>query len=144
MRVLLVDDDRLALLMLGEGMVAAGLNVTSADSGEGALAHLKAGESFDVIVSDIQMPQMDGMALAALVRQMQRDDPTSPIAPTRLVALTGSISNAQDRERVLAVFDDVLSKPVSVGFLIKSLQSLLAGGQGRANTNDGDRVREWV
>ncbi len=144
MRVLLVDDDRLALLMLGEGMVAAGLNVISADSGEGALAQLNAGGSFDVIVSDIQMPKMDGMALAARVRQMQRDDPNSPIARTRLVALTGSISNAQDRERILAVFDHVFSKPVSVGFLLNSLQSLIAGDPGPANTNDGDLLREWV
>lgn len=127
MKVLLVDDDRLALLMLGEGLVAAGLNVVQAESGPCALDRLDADPSFDVIVSDIQMPQMDGMALAARVRQMQRANPDGPIAHTRLMALTGSISSAQDKTRILSVFDHVISKPVSVGFLIGRLQSLIDG-----------------
>ena len=124
MKVLLVDDDRLALLMLGEGLLAGGLNVVTADSAEQALADLDRGTSFDVIVSDIQMPGMDGMALATRVRQLQHDNPHGAIAGSRLMALTGSINCPQDKTRILTVFDQVVCKPVTAPMLLGRLQAL--------------------
>lgn len=125
MKVLLVDDDRLALLLLGEGMLAAGLEVVQAESGHAALAVLERDTAFDVIISDIQMPQMDGLTLAGLLRQKQAADPAGQLARTPLLALTGSISSRADETNLLSVFDAVISKPVSIDTLLDRLRALI-------------------
>jgi two-component system cell cycle response regulator len=67
-RVLLVDDDELVLARLQEMLSAAGFDVCKATSGSEALAFLE--ETFaPVVITDLQMPVMDGLAVCRAIRQ---------------------------------------------------------------------------
>jgi EAL domain-containing protein (putative c-di-GMP-specific phosphodiesterase class I)/CheY-like chemotaxis protein len=80
-RVLLVDDERALRVALGRLLGHAGYDVVTASDGKEAIAHLT-GPPFDVIVSDIRMPGMDGLSLLRAVRAQDLDVP--------VVFLTGS------------------------------------------------------
>jgi len=67
-KLLFVDDSPFFRNMLTPVLKAAGYQVTTAASAEEALALLKRGQRFDVLVTDIDMPGMDGFALAEAVR----------------------------------------------------------------------------
>jgi two-component system, chemotaxis family, sensor kinase CheA len=66
--LLLVDDSAFFRNMLAPVLNAAGYEVTAVASGQEALALLKKGQRFDALVTDVDMPEMDGYALAEAVR----------------------------------------------------------------------------
>jgi two-component system chemotaxis sensor kinase CheA len=70
--LLLVDDSAFFRNMLAPVLKAAGYEVTSVSSAQEALALFKKGRRFDALVTDIDMPDMDGFALAEAVRGEQQ------------------------------------------------------------------------
>src|SRR5437879_6508494 len=76
-RVLIVDDDPALLQALPQALRLrmSGLTVETADSAPAALDRIAA-RDYDVIVTDIKMPGMDGLALMAEIRRRQPDTPT--------------------------------------------------------------------
>jgi len=101
-RILLVDDAPFFRNMLAPVLKAAGYAVTAATSGADALALLEAGERFDVVVTDIEMPGMDGFALTAAVRRSPR---TSNLP---VIGLSSSVSaDAVERGRSAGLYDCV-------------------------------------
>jgi two-component system, chemotaxis family, sensor kinase CheA len=80
--LLLVDDSPFFRNMLIPVLRAAGYTVTPAGSGHEAIGLLRSGRTFDLIVTDLQMPGMDGIALAQAVRA------EAPMAATPLIALS--------------------------------------------------------
>ena len=80
-KVLLVDDEPVTARSYARSLSAAGYRVTIANDGREAAALAK-GEPFDVVVSDIAMPDMDGLALLRAIRQSDLDVP--------MVFMTGS------------------------------------------------------
>jgi signal transduction histidine kinase len=74
-RVLLVDDEPIVRELLAAEIEEAGFDVAQAESGEAALHMLGAGERFDMLVTDLAMPGMDGVAL---IREAQRRQPGLP------------------------------------------------------------------
>jgi EAL domain-containing protein (putative c-di-GMP-specific phosphodiesterase class I) len=73
-RVLLVDDEPLVARALARFLVAAGHAVTTAPGGEHAVK-LLGSEAFDVILSDIRMPNLDGLTLLRTIRGRDLDVP---------------------------------------------------------------------
>jgi two-component system chemotaxis sensor kinase CheA len=71
-RVLLIDDAPFFRNMLAPVLKAAGYAVTSAESAKEALALFDDGEGFDIVVTDLDMPGMDGFDLTAAVRKNPR------------------------------------------------------------------------
>jgi two-component system chemotaxis sensor kinase CheA len=67
-RLLLVDDSAFFRNLLAPQLSAAGFDVTAVDSPDRALMLCEAGEEFDIIVSDIEMPGMSGFEFAAVKR----------------------------------------------------------------------------
>jgi CheY-like chemotaxis protein/HPt (histidine-containing phosphotransfer) domain-containing protein len=121
LRVLLAEDNavnqRVAIRMLEK----AGHRVVVAEDGRRALEAWRR-EPFDVVLMDVQMPEMDGLEALAAMRGQER---TSGSAPTPVVALT-SYAMKGDRERLLGSgFDGYLAKPIRSHDLLQTLEDLM-------------------
>ena len=118
--LLLVDDDPIVREMLAGEMAAQGYTLLQAASGPEALALLDAGRAFDLVVSDLSMPVMDGLSV---VQEMQRCRPGLPA-----ILLTGYLSVAA--EAALAARTDatitLLRKPIDARTLAECVAKLLA------------------
>ncbi len=71
-RLLVVDDDPESCEVLAEALQAEGYEVATAPGGQAAL-HLANERVFDVVISDIRMPDLDGMALLRGLRDAAPD-----------------------------------------------------------------------
>jgi signal transduction histidine kinase/ActR/RegA family two-component response regulator len=121
-RTLAVDDDRDALEILSHALCAAGADVSSAASGEEAIA-LGTGRPFDVLVCDLAMPQVDGFAVLRALREQSAAFRNGAYA----IALTAHAS-PEDRDRALeAGFDLHLPKPYEQRELIDAIARARVG-----------------
>jgi len=124
-RVLLVDDSPFFHNLLTPLLSVAGYEVTTVDSGDRALGLCEAGEDFDVIISDIEMPGMNGFEFASAVRKAGRWQQTP------LVALSSHASPKDlDRGRA-AGFSDYVAK-FDREALLHSLSETLSHARGAA------------
>ncbi|MEN3381256.1 MAG: two-component system, chemotaxis family, sensor kinase CheA [Hyphomicrobiales bacterium] len=102
--LLFVDDSPFFRNMLVPVLKAAGYDVTATPGGEEALAVIKKGQKFDVIVSDIEMPGMNGFELAEAIRADAR------AANTPIIALSSLTSPASIERGRQAGFHDFVAK----------------------------------
>ncbi len=124
-RVLLVDDSPFFRNLLTPLLSVAGYDVTTVESGDRALVLCEAGEEFDVIVSDIEMPGMNGFEFASAVRSAGRWQHTP------LVALSSHASPKDlDRGRA-AGFTDYVAK-FDRDALLTTLSETLSNERGAA------------
>jgi two-component system chemotaxis sensor kinase CheA len=101
-RIMLVDDSAFFRDMLAPLIKAAGYQVTSIGSAHEALSAIRAGARVDVLITDIEMPGMDGFELAAALR----DDPATQGLP--VIALSAMVSaDAIERGRRVGFHDFV-------------------------------------
>lgn len=116
--VLVVDDVADVTEMIALFLRHAGYEVTTANSANDAL-NLAAGRHFDLVISDIGMPEMNGYELAESLRQ-QNDYRATP-----LIAVTG-YTEYDDRGRSLtAGFDAHLTKPINPSQLLEMVRELM-------------------
>jgi CheY-like chemotaxis protein len=73
--VLLVEDEILICDMIAEVLVEHGFEVHAVANAEDALQHLTCGSACDILLTDINLPGMDGTALAERVRELRPDLP---------------------------------------------------------------------
>ena len=100
--VMLVDDSPFFLNMLTPVLQAAGYMVTAVSSAHDALAILKEGRAFDVVITDIEMPEMNGFQFAEIIRA----DPRTADLP--VIALSSVVSaDAIERGRRVGFHDYV-------------------------------------
>ena len=124
-RLLLVDDSAFFRNLLAPQLSAAGFDVTAVDSPDKALALCEAGEEFDIIVSDIEMPGMSGFEFCETVKRQGRWQNVP------MVALS-SHASARDLEKGRnAGFDDYVAKYDRDG-LVHTLNSNLIEMRGAA------------
>jgi two-component system chemotaxis sensor kinase CheA len=102
--VLLVDDSAFFRNMLAPVLKAAGYRVTVAQNGQEGLAVLRSGNSFDVVLTDIEMPEMNGFEFAEAIRADHRME-TMPI-----IALSSVVSPAAIERGRQAGFHDYVAK----------------------------------
>jgi PAS domain S-box-containing protein len=119
-RVLIVDDEMDGRILMARILEERGARPLCASSAEEGLAALSR-EHFDVLLSDIGMPDTDGYDF---IREVRRLDPLRS-RPIPAVAIT-AYARAEDRQRsLLAGFHMHLSKPVEARELIASIAGLL-------------------
>jgi two-component system chemotaxis sensor kinase CheA len=103
-RVLLVDDSPFFRNLLAPLLDVAGYDVTTAESADAALDLCNGGHEFDVIVSDIEMPGMNGYEFAAALREQGK------WADTPLVALSSHAAPSDLERGRQAGFRDYVAK----------------------------------
>jgi signal transduction histidine kinase/CheY-like chemotaxis protein len=118
-RVLVVDDDANAREIVTASLERAGARVTAVPSGRDAVAHLKSAGA-DVLVSDIAMPEQDGLSLIREIRGLPGDGRAIPA-----IALTAYASDL-DRERAIeSGYQAFLPKPVQLIDLQAQVRKLI-------------------
>jgi PAS domain S-box-containing protein len=119
-RVLVVDDEGDGRALIARILEDQGAQVVCASNGDEALEALACAQ-FDLLLSDIGMPHMDGFELIRRVRRLDehRDRPLAAIAIT-------AYARAEDRQHsLLAGFHMHLSKPIEARELIASIAGLM-------------------
>jgi len=120
LRILLVEDNRVNQFLAMELLTVRGHSVTVATGGREALG-LHDRERFDLVLMDIQMPDMDGMEVVNLIRTREKEGAKR----TPIVAMTAHAMKG-DRERFIASgMDDYVSKPIRVEELFEAIERVL-------------------
>jgi PAS domain S-box-containing protein len=119
LRILIAEDNRINQIVVERFLKARGHSTAIADNGRQAWQMLEQ-QSFDLLITDVQMPEMDGYELVAAIRA--RETLTGKRLP--ILGLTAH-GFAHDRERCLAVgMDAYLSKPVRQEELHRTIAEL--------------------
>jgi CheY-like chemotaxis protein len=119
LRVLLAEDNPVNQRLQSRLLEKLGHRVTVVENGRQAVAAAESDE-FDLIVMDVQMPEMDGLEAASIIRGRQK----SKERKVPILALTAHAA-AEDRERCrVAGMDGYLSKPVRIAELEDAIFSL--------------------
>ncbi len=114
-RVLLVDDNQTNLRILALQAQGWGMEQRSCQEPHEALMRLQDGELFDVVITDMHMPEMDGVEFARRLRALRGALPV-------VLLSSGSVRQTPDA----ALFDSVLSKPARQQALIDAVTDALA------------------
>jgi signal transduction histidine kinase/CheY-like chemotaxis protein len=121
MRILVVDDDPLVAKVLQDTMQIDGHQVVTADGGQAGIEAFKSalgsGNPFDVVMTDLGMPYMDGSKVAAIIKEVS---PSTPV-----VLLTGWGQRLQAENEIPPHVDKLLSKPPKLADLRETLAGLV-------------------
>jgi CheY-like chemotaxis protein len=117
-RVLLVEDNQTNQMIMSTQLRKRGYHVDLAVNGIEALTALR-DCAFDIVLMDVQMPEMDGIEAARRLRTLGTRAAETPVIGVTAHAMSG------DRERILdAGMDDYVTKPVDINDLIDKIVRL--------------------
>ena len=112
--ILVVDDELLIRDLLYDFFSGQGWDISVAEDGEKALEIIRA-KKFDLVLTDIRMPEMDGLVLTSHVKQSHPDLP--------VVLMTGFPSVDTAVEALRNKVDDYIIKPFNINQLYKLIES---------------------
>ena len=115
-RILLVDDDPLILKLVAATLIDAGYGVTSFSSGVAALERFREDRRFDLLVTDFQMPVMNGVILANLMTSVCRKLP--------VLIVSGSAAEDLPLWELWRKNWCFLAKPISAFLLLKTVDHM--------------------
>lgn len=115
-RILVVDDDEAGREYATETLKAEGYEVLQARDGQEAL-EIVVQEDLDLVLTDVQMPRMDGLQLAAAIRERKPD--------LRILTMTASMTEEMARRISTVHLDGVLLKPVRPNDLLRNVEDAL-------------------
>jgi signal transduction histidine kinase/HPt (histidine-containing phosphotransfer) domain-containing protein len=131
LRILLVEDNSASQKLAVHILREAGHAIDVAGDGQQAL-QMMAGTSYDVVLMDVQMPVMDGLAATVAIRARETRGTRVPIIAMTARAMKG------DRERCLAAgMDGYISKPIDAAQLFAEIRRLTAAPE-------GDVIEPWT
>jgi len=107
-RVLLVDDDKMLRDLLSAALVESGYEVETADNGADALQQMQV-EKFDLVITDWQMPILDGARLVLALRSAHLQTP--------VIMLSGAFAVNPLPDSIVRKVFAALEKPVSISAL---------------------------
>ncbi len=117
-KILVVDDDQLVTEMLAEILESGGYKVETVDNGMDAISKFRDGSDIEVIISDMNMPEMDGNAL---IREIRKQDEDIPV-----IILTGNNAISVAIEAIRNGANDYLLKDENIqDTLILSVEKML-------------------
>jgi two-component system sensor histidine kinase/response regulator len=119
LRILLAEDNVVNQKVASRLLQKHGHAVIVAGNGREALAAWEQQQAFDLILMDVQMPEMDGLEAAVAIRRQERVHGTGAHIP--IIALTAHAMSG-DREACLAVgMDGFVTKPIRMDDLIREI-----------------------
>jgi two-component system NtrC family sensor kinase len=127
-RILIVDDEPFVRNALGRAL--RGYDLVTAASGEEALAHLSAGQPFDLILCDLMMPGVSGMDLYQHLRKRH------PGREQQIVFLTGGVFTDEAQEFISGISNAVVQKPFNFQQLRSIVRDRIPPPEGADDGND--------
>nr|MBP8156411.1 response regulator [Leadbetterella sp.] len=135
-KILLVDDNAVNRKVASEILKKANCTVESADSGQKAIDIFSSNQDFDVILMDIQMPEMDGIETTQKLKE--KFGAQLP----KVVAMT-AYSMQHDRENFISRgMDDYISKPIRANLLIKKVEEYISGHKKTDSYTEKAKIEE--
>ncbi|MGA2638342.1 cell cycle two-component system response regulator CpdR [Methylocella sp.] len=116
-KILLAEDDNDMRRFLGKALQNAGFNVASFDNGLAAYQRLRE-EPFELLLTDIVMPEMDGIELARRATELDPD--------IKVMFITGFAAVALNPDNNAPPQAKILSKPFHLKDLVNEVQRMLA------------------
>jgi PAS domain S-box-containing protein len=117
--VLLIEDERALAMAVSEALLDAGLKVDHAGDGQEALARVRQ-NAYDVIICDLKMPKVDGIALYRAIAA------ATPSLARRVIFVTGDVAGAETERFLEESGCRWLTKPFRLGDLLRSVREALA------------------
>jgi two-component system chemotaxis response regulator CheY len=117
--ILIVDDSATMVMSVKSSLEIAGFRVETAADGEQAMAKINKGLKPDLVITDINMPKMDGLELIRQARKILRFTP--------ILTLTTESQQAKRDEAKKLGASGWLVKPVGSADLVKIIKQLLPG-----------------
>jgi len=127
--VLVIDDNKTNRKILKKQLELWNLDPTVVSSGREALSLLTQGTPFDLVITDMQMPEMDGMQFARLAKQRLPELP---------IILLSSLGDERNKEHE-SVFASVLTKPIKESLLYSQIAARLGAREFRAENANAAR-----
>ena len=121
-RVLVVDDSTLILKTTSRMLRKEGFEVETAQNGEDAL-RMMISNNYLFILSDIQMPVMDGLEMTKRIREMENSCHNSTIPPRYIIGMSANSDTQTRDDSLLCGMNDFVSKPVRMNNLVKLMQT---------------------
>lgn len=122
MKILLVEDNLLNQKVVMYNLKKYNYSLTTVDNGVDAIDKFKH-NTFDLILMDIMLPEMDGFEITIEIRKLEKEKHTKK--PIPIVALTANTLD-NDRDRCLEVgMNDYLSKPFTSKQLVDKINKLV-------------------
>lgn len=119
-RVLIADDQPQNRLILSQILARVGYDVETVNNGSEALHRVICQPRPDLLLTDVEMPVMDGIESVKSIRKMPE-----PICRIPIVAASGSADPILKRDMLLAGADAFLAKPVDVDALLETIGRLI-------------------
>jgi two-component system response regulator VanR len=120
-KILVVDDDEIVRKNLATLLGRAGFEADQAGDGVEAVEKLNQ-QKFELVLSDIVMPRMDGHALIAHIG--------SHWPKTRIIMMTAYFQSESDKKFIAAGADDFIGKPIIFDELLAKIERALNSGAG--------------
>jgi DNA-binding response OmpR family regulator len=116
-KVLIVDDEKDFLDIMAERMGARGVEVSTTTSAENALKMVRK-ETYDVVIMDLMMPEMDGFKALKLFKETRPDLP--------IILLTANVPEEKCIEAIELGAMDVIEKPADLNLLTQKIKEAKA------------------
>ena len=116
-KVLLVDDEKDFLDIMTERMAARGIDVSTAGSAEEALKMVES-ESYDAVIMDLMMPEMDGFKALKLFKNSRPD--------ISIILLTANVPEEKCIEAIKLGAMNVIEKPADLNLLTQKIKDAKA------------------
>lgn len=124
-RILVTEDDDSVRAFVARALTLDGHDIDTAEDGADALDRLRASSGrFDLLLSDIRMPMMDGIALAIEVAPQFPD--------IAILLMTGFADQRERADGLDRIVHDVVPKPFSLSQIRAAVVGALAAGRERA------------
>jgi signal transduction histidine kinase/DNA-binding response OmpR family regulator len=127
--ILVVDDNAINRSLLTDTLQPLGFTVVEAIGGQSGL-DVATREHVDMIITDLAMPDMDGLEMVRRIRELPKH------AKTPIIVSSASVFAADQHRSVDAGANDFLSKPVNMHDLLQKLEKLLSLQWVRRKTNE--------